>query len=549
MVVRTSSLSLFAPTMASLWDRSLADLAQETTTMLLDEENRPYLFAAVVVALVSYTLYQHQREQSFGTPVMHHPPEGRSLPYLGHAIHFLQYRPWDLLTGWHRQYGPIVGFTLVGNTLFSIASPSLIKAALQSKIGSVKKDIQNTMKPFLVILGTGIVTSENKAWMKQRLKMSHPLRFDVLEMIPRQTLAAVQRWMEEMDAACDSNETIAVGSSLRHLTLQVISGTFLSLSAEESDSTFAKLYLPIVDESNLRVWHPYRSYLFFLPFFWRHLWNVRRLNVYVSYLIRQRWQLRRKESGSTDRPEDILDRVLVVYEKEFPGRTTIPESDVRQLRDEMKTFMLAGHETSAAMMTWCLYELVGSDSLMEQVRSESDSVFDPKVDWATADEAVIPQAEELAKLKWSEASLRESLRKYSVVPIVARRTIEDLSLEDGKYLVPKGSSLMINIQAVHLDPSIWPEPMKFRPSRFIDQKIAPFTFLPFIAGPRNCLGQHLALLESKMVISLVTQRYRFRLPEGETVEAEDWTGEKDPRHRFIVPVIPKKELMVHVSRR
>jgi cytochrome P450 len=122
-------------------------------------------------------------------------------------------------------------------------------------------------------------------------------------------------------------------------------------------------------------------------------------------------------------------------------------------------------------------------------------------------------------------------------------------MED-KYLIPKGSSFLINIQAVHLDPEIWPEPMRFDPSRFIDKPIEPYTFLPFIAGPRNCLGQHLALLESKMVVALLTQRYNFELPKGYVVEVQDWSNDdKDPRHRFMVPVIPKEELMVMVSRR
>ena len=138
--------------------------------------------------------------------------------------------------------------------------------------------------------------------------------------------------------------------------------------------------------------------------------------------------------------------------------------------------------------------------------------------------------------------------------MVARRTVEDLYLED-KYYLPKGSSLCINIQAIHHDSTLWSEPLKFDPYRFIDPKTKepitpePYTFLPFIAGPRNCLGQHLALLESKMVIGMLTQRYSFSLPEGETVEVGNWNSDTDPRHRFMVPIIPKKELVVKVAKK
>jgi cytochrome P450 len=366
-----------------------------------------FLAAVVLVLNLSYYWKKSTMSKRFGMPVMHSTPQGRSFPYLGQAINFIRYRPWDLLTNWHRLYGPIVCFPLLGATMFSIGSPALMKVVLQSKIAAVKKDIANTMKPFLTILGTGIVTSEDESWMKQRLKMSNPLRRDVLEIIPRQTLLAVQRLMLILDKAAEEGNEVPIGSSLRHLTLQVISGSFLSLSAEESDSTFAEMYLPIVDESNTRVWHPYRSYLFFLPFFWRYISNVQRLNQYVSKLIRDRWALRRKEQKhGSDRENDILDRVLQVYEKEFPKAQILPDSAVRQFRDEMKTFMLAGHETSAAMMTWTLYELMGNNELMQRVADEGESVFGSALDWSTANASDLPVPDDVARLVLSEASLK-----------------------------------------------------------------------------------------------------------------------------------------------
>jgi cytochrome P450 len=375
------------------------------------------LIAVVLVWNISHYWNKSTMSKRFGMPVMHSTPQGPSYPFLGQAINFLRYRPWDILTNWHRLYGPIVCFNLLGATMFSIASPDLLKVVLQSKIAVIKKDIANTMKPFLSILGTGIVTSEDESWMKQRLKMSNLLRRDVLEIIPRQTLLAVQRLMKIMDQAADAGRenTIPLGSSLRHLTLQVISGSFLSLSAEESDSTFAEMYLPIVDESNSRVWHPYRSYLFFLPSFWKYISNVRRLNQYVSKLIRDRWTLRRTEHAAaakadtnvSSREHDILDRVLQVYEKEFPDKQVLPESAVRQFRDEMKTFMLAGHETSAAMMSWTLYELMGNSELMQRVADEGDSVFGSAVDdWQTANASDLPVPDDVARLVLAEASLK-----------------------------------------------------------------------------------------------------------------------------------------------
>jgi cytochrome P450 len=119
----------------------------------------------------------------------------------------------------------------------------------------------------------------------------------------------------------------------------------------------------------------------------------------------------------------------------------------------------------------------------------------------------------------------------------------------GPHPVPAGITLLIAIQAVHRDPNYWPDPMKFDPHRFTDpnNRPAPYTFLPFIEGPRNCLGQHLALLESKMVLGLLTQRYNFSFQEQVQTELDG--QDSDPRHRYMVPIIPKKEMLVTVSRK
>lgn len=385
----------------------------------------------ILVALVlADILHQRYIASQVGMPYLLNTKEGPALPFLGQALAFLMYRPWDLMTNWHRTYqSPVVGFPLLGATMFSIASPSLLKIVLQSRIAAVKKDVQKIMKPFLSILGTGIVSSEGHSWMKQRVKMSTPLRQDVLEIIPRQTLYAVQRLLKVMDEAAEKGDQVPVGESLRHLTLQVISGSFLSLSAEESDSTFATMYLPIVEEGNNRVWHPYRSVLFILPSFWKYHYNVYRLNNYVSGLIRNRWKLRRQEDtteGSPGREQDILDRVLHVHEKECRANNddgTLPvnldERSVQQFRDEMKTFMLAGHETSAAMMTWALYELMGNDKLMNEVAREGQEIFSKKVDWAKASVDLLPSSENLAKLGFCEATLRVRSQVCSILWIVS----------------------------------------------------------------------------------------------------------------------------------
>ena len=113
--------------------------------------------------------------------------------------------------------------------------------------------------------------------------------------------------------------------------------------------------------------------------------------------------------------------------------------------------------------------------------------------------------------------------------------IIDLILK-GKYFIPQNMSIMVHLQGVHHDPKYWPEPSEYRPERFLSE-IEPFTFIPFIDGPRNCLGQHLSLLESKTALALLVLRYSFTVTNADA-------GEK---HSFMVPIIPKTGHFMTVS--
>ena len=133
--------------------------------------------------------------------------------------------------------------------------------------------------------------------------------------------------------------------------------------------------------------------------------------------------------------------------------------------------------------------------------------------------------------------------------MVTRQVVEPI--EFGPHPVPAGTTLLIAMNGVHHDASIWPDPMTFDPHRFTSEshRPAPYTFLPFIEGPRNCLGQHLALLESKMVVALLLQRFSFEMADNEAIVTELNGSDTDPRHRYMVPIIPKQEIYVTCTRR
>ncbi len=453
-------------------------------------------------------------------------------PFLGQVFAMIKGSPWETMTRWMHQYGTIYRFHLFGNDAICVSDPKLLEFILNTKMSVFKKDLEWTYKPFLVILGNGLVTADGNSWRKQRVLLSHHLRIDILENIPAMAWRAVGRLCKKLDKVKAENGVIEMAEEFRHLTLQVIAEAVLSLSPEESDNTFAHMYLPIVMEGNLRTWDPTRMYIP-TPAWFKFNRDVDKLNSYVTTLIEKRWALRQQESSNKNRVQDVLDKIL----------SAIPASEwnaeaCRQIRDEIKTFILAGHETSASMLTWALYELSimsGKPHLVKLTTEAREAYPDSLSTTANGGKEgaieynmdVIPARAQLDKLVFSECCLRESLRKYSNVPTVVRTCSQDIDMD--QYHIAKGSTLMINMMGVHHNPNLWPEPSKYLPDRFL-KPVAPYTFLPFIDGPRQCLGQFLALLESKIVLSMLLNKYSF-----EVVNLED----AGLTHPFMVPIIPK----------
>lgn len=463
---------------------------------------------------------------------MNMPVVPGGLPFFGQVLELIRLPPWDLMVQWMERLGPIYRFTLFGESCVVVADPELLREVLQTSMKAFQKDLGFTYKPFMPLLGTGLVTSEGQLWYTQRAMVSSVFRIEILEIIPDIAKRAVERLCTKLESVRNTDQAVEIGEMFRHLTLQVIAEAVLSLSPEESDQTFARMYLPIVTEGNRRTWYPHRAYLP-TPAFWAFRKDVKVLNDYITSVIEKRWQLRQCEAKEPShlpppasaaspphRQHDILDRILDGVHPKTWGSAT-----VRQIRDEIKTFILAGHETSASMLTWALYEATQSQGVADRVAAEAAVVFGPDASATTP----LPAADKLGSLIYTQCCLKEALRKYSVVPIVTRETVREVSLGSGRYLIPKGTRMMILIQGVHHRKDLWPSPLTYRPERFLKKGPEPFTFLPFIDGPRNCLGQHLALLETKIVLATLLQRFRFEAIGGERA------GRKHPS---MVPVIP-----------
>eukprot|EP01134_Creolimax_fragrantissima_P005089 CFRG5089T1 len=459
-------------------------------------------------------------------------PKG-ALPVFGHALALLTNTPWDKMKEWAlSNKNDLVRLQIMLSWGVVVSTPAHCNHVLNKKCSNYVKDVEMSYRPFIDILGKGIITSDGPYWKKQRTLLSHAFRVSILEDTMTVAKGAVDRMSVKLEKIRGTGVPIEIGEEFRLLTLEVIGELVLSLPAEESNIVFPDLYLPIVTEANKRIWDPVRKFLP-TPTQFHYRKTVKGLNDYMCQLIRKRWAERASNVSvnSVKKVPDILDQTLQTIDP-----ASFDEATVLQLRDEFKSFILAGHETSASMLTWCLYECTQNPDVLQKLIAESKSVFGPgRLDNGDIfGDVPLPSRDELSNLNYTVNSLKETLRKYTPVPIVSR-VAKETDVIDG-HTIPAGTKIFVNIKGIHDDPSLWEHPDEFKPERF-DMKFDPYSYLPFINGPRNCLGQHLALLEARIVLSLLLQRFKFT-PVDEKCGI---------LHPFIVPVIPKSGMNVYVD--
>eukprot|EP00879_Flechtneria_rotunda_P019652 GHRR01020649.1.p1 GENE.GHRR01020649.1~~GHRR01020649.1.p1 ORF type:complete len:480 (+),score=98.10 GHRR01020649.1:247-1686(+) len=394
---------------------------------------------------------------------------------LGHVLPLLKAPKqgkgaWDVMEEWSKAKGSLCRFRILATNGVIVNDPIMLKRIFQTRFKAYAKDLSLSYHPFMPILGTGLVTADGDLWQKQRLLMGPALRVEILDDIVDIAQRGALRLAEKLEQYKGTRQIVHLEEEFRLLTLQIIGEAILSLPPEECDRVFPKLYLPVMEEGNKRVLRPYRKYLP-TPAWFSFKYKMAQLNSFLTHLIRDRWGAR--QAGNVPERGDILDRILAAIETAGTKWNAAIEA---QLCYEMKTFLLAGHETSAAMLMWSTYELCRHPQQREKVIQEAVRAFGP----SGSNTATRPAVDNML---YTLSVLKEALRRYSVVPVVTRSLKEDDCL--GGNTVPADTMVVALLQGIH---NQWKDPAQFQPERFMpggeydqfDEAVRQYMFVPFI---------------------------------------------------------------------
>ena len=210
-------------------------------------------------------------------------------------------------------------------------------------------------------------------------------------------------------------------------------------------------------------------------------------------------QIAQRKAATQNGRADIM--AMLIEARDEDGR---PMSD-QELRDEMITMLLAGHETTATSLSWVVHRLLQNPAVLEKVRAERQRVI--------GDGPI--QTEHVSELEYLDATIKETARLSPIIPAVVRYLEQPTQI--GAYEIPADCVAAPCIYLTHRRPELWPEPETFNPERFVGKRVDPYTFFPFGGGVRHCLGAAFATYEMKIVLAQILSRVSLRPVPGHTV--------------------------------
>ena len=405
--------------------------------------------------------------------------------------------PFQALCDWQHNYGDLVSFRLATRQFYLFSHPKLIEQAL-IKQSDVFVKIYNPKKPtgLALVLGQGLVTSQGDIWQRQR-RLMQPVfqRRNITTLLPQIVTAGInklQRWRQLGEGA-----QVNLSNEMMQLTLEVITQTMFSTSVLDKIELISPALDTVLRYAAKTTLNPLTIPLF-VPTAANQKFKqaLETIDDVIYGIIDQR-----RTTSSVN--NDLLDMLLNARDDNTGEKMT----DI-QIRDEVITIFSAGHETTSNLLSWTLYLLARHPEVLAKLHQELDDLLHGK----------IPNAEDLQQLAYTRAILNETMRLRPPAAVIMRKVSKDTEV-DG-YFLKAGRLAIFSIFNLHHHAGFWQQPAQFDPERFLIPENRRFAFMPFGIGERVCIGNHFALLESQLLLSMIVQQCNLQLLNSDEVEIE-----------------------------
>lgn len=399
------------------------------------------------------------------------------------------------ISHWAREYGDVytINSPIGGATV--VACPELARQVMAGRYSHyIEKG--RSYAVLRILMGNGLVTSSGEFWRGQRKLTQPAFHRRRLDAIFRMMVERSRHAVEQLGEGAAAVDLMPVFS---RLTLDVISRAMFSTDVGSSANSVGQ-YIATLNENALRALRqPWRFFLprkFSTPFTAEEYHARTSLDAIVQGIITRR----RQESG--DRHDDLLGMFLSACDEET-GRGMTDG----QLRDEVMTMFVAGHETTANAICWLLHLVATHPEVAEKLQQEVDA----------GDDAL--ESGDLSAFPYLRRVIDESLRLYPTIWSVGRKCTQDDEL--GGFHIAAGTTVVIPIFHFHRNPAFWEEPGRFDPDRFLPER-QPRTdaYMPFGAGPRVCIGNQFALQELIIMAAVFLKRFQVKPVPGFVVEPD-----------------------------
>lgn len=364
-------------------------------------------------------------------------------------------------------------------------------------------------------LGEGLLTSKGERWFKHRKLITPTFHFNILDgfcdVFSEQGAIMAQR----LDPYADTGKAVDIFPFVTKAALDIICETAMGVKVnaqKEGENAYVEAIYEMSElfvERTVKPWLQSDFVFKLTDYGRRHKKALEIVHGYTKKVIRDRKEALLKKdvrNGKSAANGNAGDDSFYGSKKRLAFLDLLIEGKQLtddDIREEVDTFMFEGHDTTTAGMSWALFLLALDQGIQEQVYQEIDSIF------AGSDRPATMK--DFGEMKLLERCLKETLRLYPSVSFFGRKISEDITL--GKYHIPAGTLMGIHAYHVHRDERFFPDPEKFDPDRFLPKNSEnrhPFAYIPFSAGPRNCIGQKFAILEEKAIVSSVLRKFRVR---------------------------------------